>query len=417
MHDLKRGSKLMRSARRRGIKVIVGVGIIVGIAFAVRQLSSSAPPPSTAAALAAVPVTAALAIRQDVPDIVNAIGTVQSIDNVAIYPRITGNIQKIEFAPGQDVKQGQELFLIDPRPYQAALDQAKAQLAHDQGVLAEAQMDLQRYQTLEQQKSIATQQAQDQVYVVQQGEGTVQLDQANIETAQLNLDYCHITAPVAGRAGVLQVDLGNLVGPPSSASSGTSATSTTSSGQTTSSSLVSIAQLRPIYVNFAVPQLALDQIKRNQVKGALEVQAYSQAGKLVEKGKLTVIDNQVNTGAGTVTMQATFDNADQSLWPGEFVRIELMVATHENVVTVSTPAVMIGPNGSYVYVIGTNNKVKRLSVKVTSQRGGISVIGEGLSGGEKVVTDGQYRLGEGTKVVVRNTAAPGAEVSAQAQQQ
>jgi multidrug efflux system membrane fusion protein len=407
----------MRSARQRSVKIIIGLGIIVGIAFGVRRFSNPAPPPSTTAALAPVPVTAALAIREDVPDIVNAIGTVQSIDSVGIYPRVTGNIQKIEFTPGQDVKAGQELFLIDPRPYQAALDQAKAQLAHDQGVLAEAQMDLQRYQTLEQQKSIASQQAQDQVYVVQQDKGTVQLDQANIETARLNLDYCHITAPVAGRAGVLQVDLGNLVGPPSGASSGTSSTSTTSGGQTASGSLVSITQLQPIYVNFAVPQLALDQIKRNQVKGALEVQAYSQAGKLVEKGKLTVIDNQVNTSAGTVTMQATFDNADQSLWPGEFVRIELMVATRENVVTVSTPAVMVGPNGSYVYVIGTNNKVKRVAVKMTSQRGGIAVIGEGLSGGEKVVTNGQYRLDEGTKVAIRKTAAPGAEASAQAQQQ
>ncbi len=417
MHDIKHASKFKRSARHRGVKIIIGLSIIVGIAFGVRELGNPAPPPSTAAAPAAVPVTAALAIRQDVPDVVHVIGTVQSIDGISLYPRVTGNIQKIEFTPGQNVKQGQELFLIDPRPYQAALDQAKAQLAHDQGVLAEAKMDLQRYQTLQAQNSIAAQTAQDQVYVVQQDEGTVQLDQANVETAQLNLEFCHITSPVSGRAGILQVDLGNLVGPPSGASSSTSSTSTTSSGQTTSSSLVSITQLQPIYVNFAVPQILLVQIKRNQVKGALEVRAYSQAGKLVEKGKLTVINNQVNTSAGTVAMQATFDNADESLWPGEFIRVELVVATRQNVVTVASQAVMAGPNGSYVYVIGTNGKVKRVGVTVTSQQGGISVIGEGLSGGENIVTNGQYRLDNGTQVAVRQAAAPGAEASAQAQQQ
>lgn len=416
MHELKRDSKLMRPARRRGIKVIIGLGIIVGVAFGVRRFSSFEPPPSTAAAPAAVPVTAAFAIRQDVPNVISAIGTVQSIDSVAIYPRVTGNIQKIEFVPGQDVKQGQELFLIDPRPYQAALDQAKAQLAHDQGVLAEAQMDLKRYQTLEGQKSIAAQTAQDQVYVVQQDKGTVQLDQANVETAQLNLEFCHITSQVSGRAGILQVDLGNLVGPPSGSGGSTASTSTTSSGQT-NNSLVSITQLQPIYVNFAVPQVLLDQIKHNQVKGALEVQAHSQAGELVEKGKLTVIDNQVNTSAGTVTMQATFDNANESLWPGEFVRVELVVATRQNVVTVASQAVMVGPNGSYVYVIGTNDKVRRVSVKVMSQQGGLSVIGEGLSGGEKIVTAGQYRLDNGTQVAPRQTAKSGAEASAQAQQQ
>jgi len=414
MHDLRRGSKLKRCARHSSIRIIIGLAMIVGIALGVRQFSNPAPPPSAAAALPAVPVTAASAIRRNVPDVVDAIGMVQSIDSVAVYPRVTGNIQKIEFTPGQDVKRGQELFLIDPRPYQAALDQAKAQLAHDQGVLAEALMDLQRYQTLEGQRSIAAQTAQDQIYVVQQDKGTVQLDQANVETAQLNLEFCHITSLVSGRAGVLQVDLGNLVGPPSSASSNSS-TSTTSGTQATSSSLISITQLQPIYVSFAVPQVFLKRIIRNQAKGALEVQAHSQAGKLLEKGKLTVIDNQVNTSAGTVTLQATFDNVDESLWPGEFVRVELGVAMRQNIVTVPNQAVMAGPNGSYVYVIGTNDKVKRVGVEVTSQRGGISVIGKGLIGGEKVVNNGQYRLDDGAKVAIRRPAAPGAEASAQAQ--
>lgn len=374
--------------------VVIGMLAVLAIGIGALQLGARTKPAKSAAPPPSVPVTAAVATQQDIPQIIDAIGTVQSIDSIAIQPRVTGAIQKIEFAPGRDVRQGQELFLIDPRPYQAALDQAKAQLAHDQGVLAEAHMDLTRYQALENQKSIAAQQTQDQVYVVQQDEGTVQLDQANVEAAQLNLDYCHITAPVAGRAGTLQVDLGNLVSPPSG----------TSSSTMTSSSLVMIAQLKPIYVNFAVPQTSLDQISRNQAAGALEVDAYSQTGKLLEKGELTVIDNHVNVSAGTVTMQATFANADESLWPGEFVRIQLTVAMRQNVVTVPTPAVMTGPNGSYLYVIGANDQVKRVGVKVTSQRGGISVIGAGLSGGEKVVTNGQYRLDNGTKIAVQQAA-------------
>jgi membrane fusion protein, multidrug efflux system len=185
------------------------------------------------------------------------------------------------------VKQGQELFLIDPRPYQAILDQAKAQLAHDQGVLAEAQMDLTRYQTLEKENSIAQQQAQDQVYVVQQDKGTVDLDQANVDTAELNLEFCHLSAPISGRAGTLLVDVGNLVGV-ASAQTTTSATTTSSAigGQaSTGSTMVTIQQMQPIYVSFNVPQIRLSEIQRNQTAAPLEVDAFSQDGKLLDKGK------------------------------------------------------------------------------------------------------------------------------------
>jgi membrane fusion protein, multidrug efflux system len=369
--------------------------IIIGLAyFPPRHAESQAPAP--------VPVTAAIATRADVPVIVNAIGNVQAIDMVSVQPRVTGIITKVEFTPGQYVKQGQELFLIDPRPYQAALDQAQAQLAHDEGLLAEAQVDLNRYQLLQKQKSIAAQQAEDQVYVVQQDKGTVQLDQANVDTARLNLEYAHVTAPISGRAGTLLVDLGNLVGPANQAS--VSATSTANAGTgTLATNLVTITQMQPIYVTFTVPQTDLDQIKQNQAKAPLEVHAYSQAGKLLEKGQLTVIDNQVNTATGTVTLQATFANTDEVLWPGEFVRVHLHVSMLKNVVTVPIQAVMAGPDGSYVYVIGSDEKVKRVAVQVTARQNAVAVIGNGLSGGEKIVTDGQYRLDDGTEVAVRAT--------------
>ena len=405
---------LRRSRGHRSIRVIIGLVMIVGIALGVRLFTRHGQPTANAvshAASGSVPVTAAIATREDVPEIINAIGNVQSIDSVSVLPRVTGVIQKIEFAPGQDVKQGQELFLIDPRPYQAALDQAEGQLAHDEGVLAEAQMDLQRYRKLASQKAINAQQAQDQVYVVQQDQGTIELDQANVETAQLNLDYCHITAPISGRAGMLQVDLGNLVGPSGQAGNSLSSTSgppaTTASGTTSSASpLVSIVQLQPIYVSFSVPQTVLHEIIKSQAKAPLDVSAFSQAGKPLAKGELTVINNQVSTTTGTATLQATFANADDLLWPGEYVAVQLTVGMHQNVVTVPASAVMVGPSGDYVYVIGARNKVKRVDIQQAGRRGGVSIISKGISAGQKVVSTGQYRLDNGTVVAIRQATSP-----------
>lgn len=399
------------SSRRR-IVILGGLVILGLVSLGIRQLSGRPPPAQSGTAETATPVTAGTAVRRDFPDSVNALGTVRSIDSVAIQPRVTGAITKVEFSPGQDVKKGQELFLIDPRPYQAALDQAKAQLAHDEAVLQEAEVDLTRYQTLEKEKSIAGQQAQDQAYVVQQDKGTVALDHANVETAQLNLDYCHIAAPIAGRAGALLVDLGNLVGPQTGQSSGASGSSG-SSQKSSSNTLALIAQLQPIYVDFSVAQALLQEILRNQAAGALEADAYSQTGKLLEKGQVTLIDNQVNAATGTVMLQATFTNAGNVLWPGEFVRIKLIVAIMHNVVTVPAAAVMAGANGSYVYVIGPDSKVNRATVEVAARHGGVAVISKGLSGGEKIVTDGQYRLANGMRVAIQ-PAQPGAS-SAQKQ--
>ncbi|MGH6776722.1 MAG: efflux RND transporter periplasmic adaptor subunit [Bradyrhizobium sp.] len=410
MGELKSSPHLKRSPWHRRIRIIIGLAIIVAIVFGVRLITRSSKPTGSHPAPSTVPVTAAIAVRRDVPEIINAIGNVQSIDNVSVLPRVTGVIQKIEFMPGQDVKQGQELFLIDPRPYQAALDQAKAQLAHDQGVLAEAQMDLRRYQTLASQKAMNTQQAEDQVYVVQQDKGTIQLDQANVEMAQLNLDYCHVAAPISGRAGTLQVDLGNLVGSNGQASSSANSTSrtqtSTASGTTSSTGpLVSIVQLQPIYVSFSIPQSALHDVIKSQAKAPLEVSAYSKAGKLLEKGRLTVINNQVSTTTGTATLQATFANADEVLWPGEYVSVQLVVGMRRNVVTVPASAVMVGPNGDYVYVVNAQDRVKRVDIQQAARRGGVSVISKGISAGQEVITTGQYRLDNGTKIAIQRTTA------------
>jgi len=408
---------LRKSRWRRGTVVIAGLAVIAAIVVAVRELAPAGREATTHPHAVAIPVTTAVAIRQDVPEIIDTIGTVQSIDAVAIQAQVSGPIVKIEFAPGQNVKKGQELFLIDPRPYQAALDQAKAQLAHDEAVLAEAEIDLARYQTLAKQNSIAAQTAQDQVYVVQQDKGTVGVDQAKVDTAAINLDYCHIKAPVSGRAGVLLVDLGNVVGPttigsqPTNSSTATPSavtSATTGTGTGTSSGLVSISQMQPIYVSFPISQTDLDTVKTAHAKAALDVDAFSQAGKPIDKGKLTVIDNQVNSGTGTVTMQATFANTDAALWPGEFVRVQLVVGMRRDVVTVPAAAVMMGPDGSYAYLISADRTAQRVDVQVAARRHGIDVIEKGVSAGETVVTDGQYRLSDGAKVAVRQTAATAA---------
>jgi membrane fusion protein, multidrug efflux system len=314
----------------------------------------------------------------------------------------------VEVTPGQDVKQGQELFLVDPRPFQAALDLAQATLAHDKAVLGEAQMDLQRYQKLARENSIAFQQAQDQAYVVKQDAATVQVDEANVETAQINLGYAHITSPISGRAGALLAFLGDLVGPQVVAQTSSGAGGTTGSaappGQTAiSGELISITQMKPIYVSFPVPQTMLEEVRRHQTAAGLDVEAYSQSGKLLETGKLTVINNQVNTSTGTVLMQGTFANTDEVLWPGQFVSVRLIVFMRHNVVTVPDEAVMMGPSGGYVYVIGADQTVHRVNVQLAARQGGIAVIEKGVSAGERVVTTGQYRLANGVKVVVEET--------------
>jgi membrane fusion protein, multidrug efflux system len=391
---------------RRRIAIFGTLLVIVFAVVGMRLFMVRAKP---AAVSPAVPVTASIATRQDVPQTINAVGTVQSIDSVNIVPRVMGTIEKIGFTPGQIVQQGQELFLIDPRPFQAALDQTQAQLQHDEALLKEAQLDLQRYQTLAQQNSIAKQQTQDQEFVVEQDKGTVQLDQANVEAAQLNLQYAHITSPITGRAGQLLVDLGNLVGPQTgqaSAATTSTTTSTTTSGQSSSNPLVSIMQLQPIWVTFSVPEDRLDDIQRNQQAGALQVGVYTQDRKLIETGKLTLIDNQVSTSTGTVLLQGTFANTDLRLWPGEFVRASLTVSTLRDVVTVPAQAIMAGPSSSYVYVIDNANKVRRVDVEAGQRQGGVTVVNKGLSGGEKIVTDGQYRLDNGTVVAIQQTTAP-----------
>ena len=399
---------------RRGQAIVLALAVALAAGLACWKLAdlASARAPA-AAAPAAIPVTAAEVKTQDVPAVVPALGTVLSEDTVNVTPRVNGRIMAVYFKQGDEVISGQPLFLIDPRPFQAALDQAQGQLAHDQALLAEAKMDLARFQRLASENSIATQTEQDQVYVVGQDQGTVQFDQANIATAALNLAYCHIDAPIAGLTGALLVDLGNYVQAASAAqaASNTQAASSTQSpatGATTAAGatpLVTITQMHPIYVSFSVPETDLDTIRENQAKGALTVEAYSQGGKPLAEGKLTLIDNEVATTTGTILLEGTFANRHERLWPGEFVAVHLVEFIRRNAITVPAEAIMTGPNGPYVYVVGAANKVSRVNVQVAATQQNIAVIGKGLQAGDQVVTNGQYRLDNGVEVSVQTPKA------------
>jgi membrane fusion protein, multidrug efflux system len=360
--------------------LLIAVAAFAGAIYAWRRLTGAAAPQPPVEA--AVPVVAATVVQKDVPIVIRALGTVQPIESVSVQSRVNGQIMQAFFTQGQVVKKGDPLFLIDPRPYQAALDQAQAQLEHDQAVLAEAKTDLSRYQELEKENSIAQQKTQDQAYAVQQDEGTVKLDQANGENAKLNLDYAHINSPVTGIAGAMAVDPGNYV----QAGSGTT--------------LVTITQVSPIYVTFPIPQTELSEVSAAQKKAPLEVSALSQDGKTLGQGKLTFINNQVVATTGTVALYATFPNDNEALWPGEFVTVELALGARKDALTAPVGSVMSGPEGDYIYTISADNVAHRVPVLVVARQSGLAVFSKGVSAGEKVVVNGQYNLTDNVKVAI-----------------
>ena len=328
-----------------------------------------------------IPVTPGEATVETVPVFVSGLGTVQDYMNVAVKTRVDGQITGVFFTEGQDVKAGDLLFQIDPRPFQAALDQAQANKQKDDAQLEAAQLVLDRYAKLLASMT-QTQEAYDnQKATVGQLKGAVAADQAMIDSAKLNLDFAQIRAPIDGRTGARLVDPGNIV----QASQGTT--------------LVTIAQIKPVFVSFTAPQEFVDQIRQNQAKHQLDVIAYASDDKTkLSEGKLTLIDNLIDVATGTIHLKATFANADERLWPGEFVNARLILGTRQNAVTVAAQTVMQGPQGAYVYVIKPDDTVERRSIKVAATQDGRAVVAQGLSAGDRVVVDGQYRLTDGARV-------------------
>jgi multidrug efflux system membrane fusion protein len=374
------------------VRWIVASAVLLLVAFFVWQ--KVAPKPRTRAAAPQI-VTVAQATLGDMPVILNELGTVTPTATVTVMPNqsVSGYLTEVPFQEGQDVEQGQVLAQIDPRPYQAALDQAIGTLQRDQGILHEAQMDLDRFQKLVKLDSIARQQAEDQAYVVVQNEGTVKLDQAAVDTAKLNLAYSRITAPVAGRVGLRLVDPGNYI-------SGSSSTG-----------VAVVTTIKPTTVVFTVAQNDLRQVvERFRTPGVkLPVTAYSSDGsKKLATGTLYAINNQMAASTGTVTLRASFDNDDEALFPNEFVNVRLLVDTLHQAVLVPNAAVLSGAPGSYVYLVNKDDTASVHKVTLGPSDGKNTVIASGLAAGDTVVIDGTDRLSDGAKIKVAPPPAPAA---------
>jgi len=373
-----------KTGRRRNI--VIGGLIIVLAAYAVYHFSGRVQQQQRgrfAMDTGPVPVLVAAAKTADVPVYLDAVGTVKALNTVTVSPQVDGKLISVGFKEGQDVKKGDVLARIDPTTYQAQLDQAIAKKAQDEAVLANAKIDLDRYEKLAATNAINRQQADTQRALVQQDAALVQADQAAIENAQATLGYTTIVAPISGRTGVRMVDEGNIVHAASSPG------------------IVVITQLKPISVLFSLPQQNLAQINSAFAKGPLPADALnSNDNSVIDHGTLTVLDNQVDASTGTVKLKAEFPNADVQLWPGQFVNVRLLVDTLKNVVVIPTGAVQRGPNGTFVYVVGDDNVAKIKPVTVAKQDETQSVIASGVAPPERVVTTGFARLTDGAKVEV-----------------
>lgn len=330
----------------------------------------------------AIPVTVAAAEQRDFPVYLSGLGSVQASNTVSLKSRVDGQIVQIAFKEGQYVKQGDLLIVIDPRPYQVALEQAQAALARDQAQLKNAQLDYSRFQGLYKEGVISQQQYDAQRALVGQLEGTVQADQAAIDNAKLQLVYTRVTAPVNGRIGLRLVDIGNMV------------------HATDTNPLLVVTQLQPIAVVFTLPEDALPTVTRHMKNGTLEVDAYSRDDTTkLATGKLLTIDNQIDQTTGTGKLKAMFENTDNALFPNQFVNARLLLETRKGVTVVPAAAILQGPQGSnFTYVVKSDKTVEVRPVKVALTQGNSTVIASGIAPGEQVVTDGQDKLQGGSHV-------------------
>ncbi|MGA2397807.1 MAG: efflux RND transporter periplasmic adaptor subunit [Steroidobacteraceae bacterium] len=397
------------AARRRWLRwTLVGAAVAIAVAIVVyRSMTFVNQPPQQQGRRRFQegnnqPVGVARIDRGDIRLTLRALGAVTPLATVTVTTQISGYLMSVGFKEGQLVKKGQLLAQIDPRPYQVALEQDEAQLARDEATLKQAQMDLSRYETLSGQQSIARQTYEDQVWTVKQDQGTVDYDKAQIKAQQLNLTYCRIVAPTDGRVGLRQVDPGNYI-------------------QTGSSTgIVVLTVLKPTTVEFAVPEDSVPQVmERVQAGARLPVTAFDRANVVqLAVGQLAAVDTQVNSTTGTVMLRANFDNADEKLFPSQFVNVVMLLDTLKDVVRVPARAVQRGAPGSYVYLVDAQNTVAVHPINLGAQDGDFFAVVSGLSAGDVVVTDGADRLRDGAKVSIPNpSTTPAAPNGPRAQRQ
>ncbi len=371
-----------RSRLGRLVWLVLGVLLLAGIAWIIFRPQAQTPRPSRYTLSGPMPVVAATAVKGDMPVTLDALGTVTPLYTVTVMTQIDGELMQVGFTEGQEVKKGDFLAQIDPRPYQAALDQLEAQLIHDQALLKGARIDLARYQKLASQNSIAQQQADDQLYLVQQYEGTVKSDEAQIEAAKLNLVYCRIVSPIDGRVGLRLIDPGNYV-------------------QTSSTTgIVVVTQIKPMSVIFTLPEDFLPAVLKRVAAGAsLQVTAFDRSGTIkIATGKLSTLDNQIDTSTGMLKLRALFDNDDEMLFPNQFVNIELLLDTDKDATIIPAAAVQRGAPGTFVYLVKPDDTVSVQKVVLGPSDAEHVAVKSGLAPGDKVVVDGADKLRDGAKV-------------------
>jgi multidrug efflux system membrane fusion protein len=340
-------------------------------------------PATTAVEQSAVPVTATKVQPQDVPIVIEGLGTVQPLNMATMHTQVQGTLTTVDFIEGQEVKQGQRLAQIDPRVFQAQVDQAKAALGRDQALLTNAQSDLNRSLPLLSRGFATPQQVDTQKAQVAQLQNTVDLDKASLEGAQTQLSFTTITAPFDGITGIRKIDPGNIVHP------------------TDTNGLVTLTQVQPISVIFTLPSADIPTIQQAQANGPVVVNVYDASNKLkLDEGKLLLIDNQVETATGTVRLKAIFPNEKRALWPGIFVNAHLIVSVEHDALTLPLPAVLRGPAGPFVYAITPAQTATVRAVTTGQSRNGEIIVTKGLAAGDNVVLAGQYRLFEGARVDV-----------------
>ena len=382
---------MQRSKSRTVVFAIVGLvaaAIVAAAAFSwltkPKATQASGPPP--------VPVTMTAAGQQDVPIYFEALGTVMALNTVAIRAQVNGQLVSIDFRQGQDVKKGDVIAKIDPAPFQATLDQAVAKKAQDQALLIDAQKDLVRFKTLVV-KNVETQQNVDaQQAKVDQLKATVDADQAAIEAAQTQLNFTTIAAPIDGVVGFRQLDIGNII------------------HTSDANPLTVLTQIQPCVAVFTLPQDDLGPVREAMLHGEVQVLAFDQDNtQQLAQGHLLLVDNQIDQSTSTIRLKAEFANRDERLWPGEFVRIRVLVTTRKDAVTVPAVVVQRGPDGLYAWVIKSDNTVEQRPIQALTVSESLAVVTKGLSPGEHVVTDGQSRLDVGTRVTIKPAAAASAQ--------
>jgi membrane fusion protein, multidrug efflux system len=365
------------------LTLILGRALLQGSARAAAQKS----PPS-------ITVDTAAAAPADVPIYLQGLGTVQAFYTVTVTARVDGELQKVVFTEGQTVRKGDLLAQIDPRPNQAAFEQALAAKAKDEAQLGNAKRDLSRYTELQPQDLASKQTVDTQHALVDQLAAQLKMDQAVIDNARTQLDYTRIISPITGRTGIRLVDPGNIVHASDTAG------------------IVVVTQVQPISVVFTLPEEQLGMVGQALAAGSVKVTTLARdGGAELDQGALSLIDNHIDQATGTVKLKATFDNARNTLWPGQYVNARVLVRTDAQVLTIPDAAVQLGPNGPFTYVVKADSTVEVRPLKVADGSGGLTIVKSGLAAGERVVTSNQYRLQAGTHV---RSAAEAASVGAKA---